>query len=295
MHGERWRYSSFFCIMNNINYWNIEGDRMEGTKKRKPRMPGETEKSENKNEEYYNYADIARRISKDEDIIKSGKDISTIEKNVSRYCNSLVKFWGLDELKEYIQSELFLDRIADVLIEMMKDSSVIGIINKINKGNDIKKEEAEKLNSFKIYMLSKGKTIEEQEKIREMYKIKSEELEKVREMKEEIEESFKVSLDIYINEILKNNLNMQKSCIEIISDELSEINQQVLQIINGKTNEIIYKDKVNKLINTYIQKVGINFEEIDIEELKKEIKSIGQLHGVDSTNTINEIYFLKNN
>ncbi len=42
---------------------------MEGIKKRKPRMPGETEKSENKNKEYYNYADIARRIMKDEYII----------------------------------------------------------------------------------------------------------------------------------------------------------------------------------------------------------------------------------
>ena len=120
-------------------------------------MVGTTKRNYKKKKEYYDYMDITREIMKrkniDEKAINYQDEQERIRKIVTYSCKSLGKYWRHEPLIEYIQGELFLDRIVSIILEILDDPDIKSIINRKNSNKSISKEQVEKINNLSIKIL----------------------------------------------------------------------------------------------------------------------------------------------
>lgn len=102
-----------------------------------------------------------------------------------------------------------------------------------------------------------------------------------------MEEQFKVSYNEYIEEFLNEFLKMKAYNTKTAKERLEEVNNEILQTINEKTNTIKYNNSLRKII------IDIDWENINKEEIKEKIKKIGKLYSKNSDDVIKDIDRIK--
>lgn len=213
---------------------------------------------------------------------------------VEECCKSLGHLWGLVPLVEFIESEIFFNRVVEIIVKVSSgnDPKIKRIINKINNEKEIKKEESESLNKFIEDLLKKGKPKEEQEKIKNEYNKKRETLDKIIEMKEEMKNNFCKSYDRYIDEMLKLEFKIKGFNTEKHLKEILNTNEEILEVIDKKINKIIYENEVRRVTCEAFENKE-NGKKIGINELAEKIRRTGELYGVDSRKDINELEYFE--
>lgn len=255
----------------------------------KERMPGETKEGGGRKRREYGITDLIEKV-----IEKNGHDaIRDWEKTkdfVRECCKTLGTLWGLAPLEEFIQSEIFFNRVVEIIVKMSNkdDSEIKRIMNKKNKGKDITKEQSDKLNEFIKDLLKKGKPQKEQEKIETEYEEWKEKLDKFKAIKGDMKKKFFESYDKYIDEVLNLELNLKKFNTEEHLKEIFNTNEEILKLIDIKTNRILYKNEHERIIWGAFGNKDSG-EKIEINKLAEMIREIGELYGVDSTKDINEL------
>ena len=213
----------------------------------------------------------------------------SIRKIVTYSCKSIGRYWGIEPLVEYIQSEIFLDRIVNIILEILDDPGIKGILNRINSDKSISKEQVKKINELSKKILKGGKSTEEQGKIDEEYKLKDKSLINIINIQKQMELNFRELYDRYIDEILKEQFKLKRYTKEENLERLIDTNQEILQLVNQKINEILYKNEVRKLEVEFAEKAVFNCEDVNINVLIEKIKELGILYNVKYTKDIQRI------
>ena len=157
---------------------------------------------------------------------------------------------------------------------MTEDPRIKKIMNRINSDKNIKEEEEEVhiINEVSINILLDGKSKKEQNEIKKEYNAKNEFIKSIEGIQKKMEEQFKVSYNEYIEEFLNEFLKMKAYNTKTAKERLEEVNNEILQTINEKTNTIKYNNSLRKII------IDIDWENINKEEIKEKIKKIGKLY-----------------
>ena len=245
--------------------------------------------------ENYTYADIVneiiriQKIDAESDIYESEK--KRIRQLVIRGCESIGKYWGIEPLIEYICGEKFFYRVVNIILQMTEDPRIKKIMNRINSDKNIKEEEEEVhiINEVSINILLDGKSKKEQNEIKKEYNAKNEFIKSIEGIQKKMEEQFKVSYNEYIEEFLNEFLKMKAYNTKTAKERLEEVNNEILQTINEKTNTIKYNNSLRKII------IDIDWENINKEEIKEKIKKIGKLYSKNSDDVIKDIDRIKFN
>lgn len=233
----------------------------------KERMAGEREKGGGRKRREYGITDLIEKV-----IEKNGHDaIRDWEKTkdfVRECCKTLGTSWGLVPLEEFIQSEILFNRVVEIIVKMSNkdDSEIKRIMNKKIKGKDITKEQSDKLNEFVKDLLKKGKPQKEQERIEAEFGEWKEKLDKFKAIKEDMKKKFSKSYNKYIDQVLNLEFNVKKFNTEEHLKEIFNVNEEILKLIDTKTNRILYENEHRGIIwKSFGNKE--NGEKIDINKL----------------------------
>ena len=101
--------------------------------------------------------------------------------------------------------------------------------------------------------------------------------------------NFRELYDRYIDEILKEQFKLKRYTKEENLERLIDTNQEILQLVNQKINEILYKNEVRKLEVEFAEKAVFNCEDVNINVLIEKIKELGILYNVKYTKDIQRI------
>lgn len=188
------------------------------------------------NKEEYIIADVEKKILE----MKVMEDTPTNRRFVRRICNDIGNFFEIDVAKDFTGSNGY-KRIISIVNILYNDDKTKGILKKAINKKYITEEEKE---HFKLVMRKAIKLEESNDKIEKEYELKKEILNEIQNIKKEVKERFCEKYDKYIDLLINNEWRAEE-----LKEKICNTNDEIMNILNSKVNDIMYNKELINLIN----------------------------------------------